>query len=188
MNESIGWMICASLSPGRVNGSEEPAGKLLAAARLQHIRGKMEEAAESARSVLSVTSCDDLTRVRAHYELARVLDRMGKYDEVITTLLEGKAIQRQLRSRFPGVLPRQNDYTRNLTGALSKELFTRWRQTASDLDSPRQLSFLCGHPRSGTTMLEQMLDAHPKIVSAEETYVFLHETYTPLTAGFGELA
>ena len=43
---------------------------------------------------------------------------------------------------------------------------------------------LGGHPRSGTTLLEQVLDAHPDIVSAEETRDILHDdAYGPLLRG-----
>jgi hypothetical protein len=44
---------------------------------------------------------------------------------------------------------------------------------------------LCGHPRSGTTLLEQVLDSHPEVLSAEETSVF-YETYAGLKQGFPE--
>jgi hypothetical protein len=43
---------------------------------------------------------------------------------------------------------------------------------------------LCGHPRSGTTLLEQVLDCHDDIVTAEETHVLHDEAYLPLSRGF----
>ena len=42
---------------------------------------------------------------------------------------------------------------------------------------------LGGHPRSGTTLLEQVLDSHPDVVSAEETEIFYNEAYGPLLRG-----
>jgi hypothetical protein len=44
----------------------------------------------------------------------------------------------------------------------------------------RRLAWLGGHPRSGTTLLEQVLDAHPDIVAAEEWPVLTDAAYTPL--------
>ncbi len=43
---------------------------------------------------------------------------------------------------------------------------------AGTLQPPLRLALLGGHPRSGTTLLEQVLDSHPDIVSAEETEIF----------------
>ena len=48
----------------------------------------------------------------------------------------------------------------------------------------RRLALLCGHPRSGTTLLEQVLDAHPDIVTQEETHILHDEAYLPLSRGF----
>ena len=40
------------------------------------------------------------------------------------------------------------------------------------LRSRAGFAVICGHPRSGTTLLEQILDSHPQVVSAEETAIF----------------
>jgi hypothetical protein len=40
---------------------------------------------------------------------------------------------------------------------------------------------LCGHPRSGTTLLEQVLDAHPDIVATEETLIFRQDVCVPFS-------
>jgi len=45
------------------------------------------------------------------------------------------------------------------------------------------MALLGGHPRSGTTLLEQVLDTHPEIVSAEETEIFHSDAYGPLMRG-----
>jgi hypothetical protein len=45
-----------------------------------------------------------------------------------------------------------------------------------------RLAYLGGHARSGTTLLEQALDAHPDIVSAEETTIIENEAYATLRA------
>ncbi len=51
------------------------------------------------------------------------------------------------------------------------------------LQTPHRLALLGGHPRSGTTLLEQVLDSHPDIVSAEETEIFYNDAYGPLLRG-----
>lgn len=39
---------------------------------------------------------------------------------------------------------------------------------------------LCGHPRSGTTLIEQVIDAHPLVVSVEEQDCFFSQVMQPL--------
>ena len=51
---------------------------------------------------------------------------------------------------------------------------------ASGYAGAELVSLLGGHPRSGTTLLEQVVDAHTDIVSAEETDVFHNDAYFPL--------
>ncbi|MDB6068908.1 MAG: sulfotransferase [Verrucomicrobiales bacterium] len=43
-----------------------------------------------------------------------------------------------------------------------------------------QPAILTGHPRSGTTLLEQSLEAHPKLESVEESTIFTSGVYRPL--------
>ena len=54
------------------------------------------------------------------------------------------------------------------------------------------MALLAGHARSGTTLLEQVLDAHPNILSADETEIFKQDAYSliqqSLTRGTNMLA
>ena len=59
-------------------------------------------------------------------------------------------------------------------------MLQRWFDFRPALQPPHRLSLLCGHARSGTTLLEQVLDSHPDIVSAEETAIFQDDAYMPL--------
>ena len=63
---------------------------------------------------------------------------------------------------------------------ISAEILQRWFDFGRELQPARRLALLCGHPRSGTTLLEQVLDSHPDIVSAEETEIFHEDAYVPL--------
>ncbi|MGH7990255.1 MAG: sulfotransferase family protein, partial [Limisphaerales bacterium] len=61
------------------------------------------------------------------------------------------------------------------------EMLQRWFDSGREHLQPlHRLAFLGGHARSGTTLLEQVLDSHPDIVSAEETTIFQDDAYTPL--------
>ena len=67
---------------------------LLREAVLKQQRGQINEAESQFRELLANSAADVLTRVRAAYDLAGILDGAGQYDEAMTALLEGKAIQR----------------------------------------------------------------------------------------------
>src|SRR5262249_41926337 len=58
---------------------------------------------------------------------------------------------------------------REIMGTVSQADFEKWQ---SDLDhfGTCRMALLTGFPRSGTTLLEQLLDAHPDLVSSEERH------------------
>ena len=67
---------------------------------------------------------------------------------------------------------------------VSAEMLKRWFDNGPALVPARRLALLCGHPRSGTTLLEQVLDSHPDIVSAEETDIFVDDAFPLLRRNF----
>ena len=67
---------------------------------------------------------------------------------------------------------------------ISAVMLQRWFELCPQLQPQRKLTLLCGHPRSGTTLLEQVLDSHPGIISAEETIVFEDNALPPLTHAY----
>jgi hypothetical protein len=64
---------------------------------------------------------------------------------------------------------------RELLGALTPETIRRWREEGTATPSPHRLAFLGGHPRTGTTLLEQILGAHPGITAFDEPMAFPDE-------------
>ena len=69
---------------------------------------------------------------------------------------------------------------------ISAEVLHRWFDSGGQLQPPRRFALLCGHPRSGTTLLEQVLDAHNDIISMEESFVFNEEAVQPLHRDYTE--
>lgn len=161
---------------------------LLARIRLKRLAGVVEEAERLTRALLERASCDPQTRIRAWYELGAILDRQGRFDEAITAFLEAKALQRPAATQAAAILQGVQARVKELEQTISITVLDRWASTLTDLQPARRLAVLCGHPRSGTTLLEQVLDAHPDIISAEETHILHDEAYLPLTRGFPEAA
>jgi tetratricopeptide (TPR) repeat protein len=157
------------------------ARALLARARLDRQAGRLEEAGKGLRAL--ATNADREIRIRAGYELGSVLDRQGRYDEAMAAFLEAKAILRPEAPPLLAQLQTVRARLQEMQAKVSAQMLQRWTDCAPALQPSRRLALLCGHPRSGTTLLEQVLDSHPDIVSAEETQIFLNEAYAPLQQG-----
>ena len=161
---------------------------LLAQARLKRLAGELENAERLTRELLAKSSCDPQTRIRGGYELGGILDRQGRYGEAMTALLEAKALQRPGATQAAAILVGVQSRVKELEQTISAGVLERWAGGGEALAPARRLALLCGHPRAGTTLLEQVLDAHPGIVSAEETHILHDEAYLPLSRGFPETA
>jgi tetratricopeptide (TPR) repeat protein len=161
---------------------------LLARARLRRMAGALEEAERFTRELLQKPSCDPNTRIRAWYELGGNLDRQGRFDEAMNAFLEAKALQRPAATQAAAILQGVQARVREEEETISANVLQRWGELNPELFPARRLALLCGHPRSGTTLLEQVLDSHPDVVSAEETHILHDEAYLPLSRGFPETA
>jgi tetratricopeptide (TPR) repeat protein len=156
----------------------------LVRARLDRLSGTSEEAERRLRPLLSRTDQDTWsTRIRGWYELGAVLDAQGRYDEAMAALLEAKAMIRPNAAHYLASQKRVHAHLKIVAEKLNAEMLRRWRAFGAAVAPPCRLALLCGHPRSGTTLLEQVLDSHPDFVSAEETTVFFRESYSTLLRG-----
>jgi len=157
---------------------------LLREAVLKRKRGQINEAESQFRDLLTNSAADILVRTRAAYDLAAILDSAGQYDEAMTTLLEVKAFLRPRAMPLAPQLQRMQTLDKEMARTLTALILDRWRADVAKLQPPRRLALLSGHPRSGTTVLEQVLDAHSGIISAEETALVHDEVYRPITRDF----
>lgn len=159
---------------------------LLEEAALRRLQGQNDEALGLFRSLLSKPDIGIAVKIRGLYELAGIFDRGGQYDEAMSTLLEAKAVQRTQAAPFAATLQLIQSRAREMEQTLTADLLARWRADASKLQPARRIALLCGHPRAGTTLLEQVLDAHSDITTAEETKIMHEEAYLPLIRDFPE--
>jgi tetratricopeptide (TPR) repeat protein len=109
-------------------------------------------------------------RARASGLLGDVLDASGRYDEAFSAYTTCNEALRQIHRRFAdgtSVL----EYTRALTAGLGNTRPGRCLPPAAPVATsadPLEHVFLLGFPRSGTTLLEVVLDGHPQVASIEE--------------------
>src|ERR1700722_9771409 len=163
----------------RLDGS--CASALLLRARLDRQAGRLAEAEKLLRSF--PPNSDPVVRISAGYELGGILDRQGRYDEAMTASLEAKALLRPQAERPAAELKIIRARINDMVANASTTVLQNWFDSSAQLQPLHRLALLGGHPRSGTTLLEQVLDSHPDIISAEETEIFKHDAYVPLMRG-----
>jgi tetratricopeptide (TPR) repeat protein len=141
--------------------------------------GQFDRCVERLEQLLESEAGGEL-KVKASYQLAKMLDRAGDYDGAMRVLVRAKA--NMMSARDPIVAHRRKirGEFKELADAFTKSKRAEWQAAALDFGEPRKLALLGGHPRSGTTLLEQVLDAHPGVVSAEETENMHIFSFTPL--------
>jgi tetratricopeptide (TPR) repeat protein len=116
----------------------------------------------------------------ANYLLAGVLDGLGQYPEALSCLGKAKALRRKMEdtSRLEEVYEKMDRARRELLAELTPEMLRRWREEAAPC--PHPLACLGGVARSGTTLLEQIIGAHPEILVFDEAPSFGKEVVNTL--------
>ena len=115
-------------------------------------------------------SLSAVNRMHLHFALAKINEQLGNPDNAFRQLLAANALKRQQVAYDEAATLAQMTRTR--------ELFTREfvRDREGDgLRSPVPL-FIIGMPRSGTTLIEQILASHPAIFGAGELTLFEQTT------------
>ncbi len=147
------------------------------AAVLDRREGKTEEAERGLRDLIASEPRHPFVRYAARYELAQVLDRTGRFDEAMVMLKEAKEMVLALADAK--LLMRGYDQiaesSRRFTAAQPKNIIDTWAKyfPPAKRETIPPLAFLGGHPRSGTTLLEKILDAHPDVAALDEPGAFL---------------
>lgn len=142
-------------------------------------QGQNDEAAAALRELNKRGGFETNLKVSIHHLLGVVMDALGQYDEAWLRLGEAKALARTMTNT--DTLIRDYDkwdrWRRDLLATLTPEIIRSWRTESTG--SPR-LAFLGGHPRSGTTLMEQILAAHPDIRGFDEPEGFPQEVLNVL--------
>jgi Flp pilus assembly protein TadD len=117
---------------------------------------------------------DDESQASAGFGLAAACDRQGRHDEAWQALLTAHAAQLEIaRDVVPELLATDSQPLLMTGHSVSRHAYAGW--TPLSAPGGRQSPvFVVGFPRSGTTLLEQMLDAHPDFRSMDER-AFIHE-------------
>jgi tetratricopeptide (TPR) repeat protein len=119
------------------------------------------------RQLLAETALTDAQRLLLHFCLAHVLDAQGEYAEAAEHLDQGNSLQlSEWRKRGQEYDPKAHDFliTRIITVS-TPDFFERVRGFGLESELP---VFVVGLPRSGTTLVEQILASHSQVFGAGE--------------------
>jgi len=126
-----------------------------------------EAAAALYKHVLDVAK-DPETVSSAAFGLASAYDRLARYRDAWKALDVAHAMQMQIaRQTAPELSALDGQPLPMVTQAVDADAYARWKPLAAPTRSKNPV-FVIGFPRSGTTLLEQMLDAHPDFGSMDE--------------------
>ena len=99
-------------------------------------------------------------------EKGRLLDRMGRYEEAFAAFAEGKRLCRE-GSNLSYLAEHAAAQAERLRGFFTETRLAILPRATLRADTAQPI-FILGFPRSGTTLVEQTLSAHPRIAAGDE--------------------
>lgn len=153
-------------------------------ARIERRQKEPDKAEATMRGLIAKLPADSEWNCQAWGELALIKDEAGDFSGAVDAIEHCKRIQRKHETRFWEASEKVQAQCQELMGALTRDDLRRWRDDSAALPQ-RRVALLTGFPRSGTTLLEQLLDAHPNLVSSEERDFVGKESLHSITAGRG---
>jgi tetratricopeptide (TPR) repeat protein len=144
------------------------------------------------RRLLAEESLTDVERMLLHFGLARVLDARGQYAEAAGHLDRANALQlADSRNCGRAYDPTEHEsLVSGMIGVFTPDFLGRVRGFGLESELP---VFVVGLPRSGTTLVEQILASHSQVFGAGEiklvrdTLASLGEQGAGLVEGLGRL-
>jgi tetratricopeptide (TPR) repeat protein len=139
---------------------------------------------EEAYRYLSLALQNHKEFVRRHHVLfpfAKTCDALGRYDEAYSAAEEAHSSRREfLEFAMGAASAEESPLLARTTHGCDPDDVAAWKEAGPAMeDSP---IFIVGFPRSGTTLLEQVLDAHPLLKSMDEQ-PFMSKALETVTGG-----
>lgn len=163
------------------NRSFGPA--IIIQARVMRRQSQAANGVELLRSWLESTE-DSPACAEGWGELALAYDDLGEFQLAWDAITETKRILAPRASAERAAAKHVGERFRTFVENISSSHTADWIASPSwgEMDAmPSSLVLLTGFPRSGTTLLERVLDEHPRIVSMEEKDIFAAEVFSYLS-------
>ena len=129
-------------------------------------REKKNDAALAVLDAVAAQNPDGKLGPTELLEKGRLLDQMGRYDEAFADFTEGKRLARAL-SGHQYLDEHADNLICRLRGFFITGRLGTLPRAGVRTDVPQPI-FVLGFPRSGTTLVEQPLTAHPSIAAGDE--------------------
>ena len=113
-------------------------------------------------ALLGDPKINDDQRVNLHFALGKIYDDLGDYEKAFGHFVEGNRLDTR---GDPFNAKNHATAVDRLINFFSDRFFSRRRGLGSESDVP---VFIVGIPRSGTTLVEQILSCHPQVHGAGE--------------------
>lgn len=144
-------------------------------AKLLRRLGEPDESLALLDTVIADGRLDGRSASSVHYERAACLEKLGRFPEVFPALRQAKqpliALHQGMLEQSTRALHRLRDDVSKLT----RDQVRAWRERPAG----RPLCLMTGFPRSGTTLLEVILDSHEEVVTSSEAPIFSDFAITP---------
>jgi tetratricopeptide (TPR) repeat protein len=114
------------------------------------------------RAALASPELELTQRIRVHLALGKAADDLGDYQEAMRQFDAAESL-RNARVRFD--LARFERRVQRITASVTREVIARAAAAGSDEATP---ILIVGLPRSGTTLVEQIISAHPSVRAGGE--------------------
>ena len=154
--------------------------------RIQRRQNRFEQAEATFQSLIERFPEDSQWACLAWSELALMKDRQGDFNGASDAIVRCKRVQKAHEAPFWCASEKVHDQMRELIAAIARDDFRSWHDAMRHQNEER-VALLTGFPRSGTTLLEQVLDAHHDLASSEERDFIGRELFYEITAHRGKL-
>jgi tetratricopeptide (TPR) repeat protein len=154
--------------------------------RIQRRRNHRDEAKATFLELIQRLPDDSEWACQAWSELALIKDREGDFRGALDAIQRCKRVQKTHEQPCWQAAQKVHAQMNELIAAARRDDFQKWRRNGAHFAQHR-LALLTGFPRSGTTLLEQVLDAHPDVVSSEERDFIGGQLLHTITSGRGKM-
>ncbi len=121
------------------------------------------------RRQLGRTNLTSESRIRFNFALGKVLDDLGQFEEAMLCFREANQIARKIAPPLPQTRRSHSELVDSMIGTFTPDYYVEFAGLGSPSSEP---VFIVGMPRSGTTLLQQMVSSHPQIKTVGElTYL-----------------
>lgn len=117
-------------------------------------------------SLLERNSLEDKDAMHLHFALGKIYDDCGAYDKAFAHYRRGNEIKRKTTEFDANAF---EDFVSRLMRTFTREFFQERTAFQNSSDIP---VFIVGIPRSGTTLVEQIIASHPQVYGAGEVIYF----------------